>query len=150
MKESVIKLADNLNNRQYRYETSISLEKFAKDNNLIIVFGASDDLLEFRGAFEEEFGSSEELYFNKEFTIISNHNKIKLDEKNIEIKDYFINIHRFDFEVELKNKITQEWCPKDLDTSWRLSANFPYKTFNVFDEKELYCVGIVFDIDDLL
>lgn len=149
MKESVIKLADHLNNRQYRSEISISLEVFAKNNNLAIVFGASDDLIEFRGAFEEEFGASEELYFDKEFKIISSHSKIRLDEKDVYMDD-FVNIYKFDLEVELKNKITQEWQPKDNEASWRLSANFPHKTFNIFDKESLYCVGIVFDIDDLL
>lgn len=149
MKQAVIWLADHLNHRQYREELDDSLEKFAKDNNLIIVFGASDDLIEFRGAFEEELCASEEFYFDKEFKIISNHNKIKLDERSIRDNNY-INIYKFDLEVELKNRITQEWRPKDSKASWRLSANFPHKTFNIFEGENLYCVGIVFDINDLL
>ena len=149
MKESVIWLADHLNNRQYREELDDKLEQFAKNYNYVVAFGASDDLIEFRGAFEEEFGASEELYFDKEFKIISNHNKIKLDERSIRSNNY-VSIYKFDLEVELKNKITQEWRPKDSKASWRLSANFPYKTFNIFDEESLYCVGIVFDINDLL
>lgn len=149
MKQAVIWLADHLNNRQYEYELNDNLEKFAKDYNLAVAFAISDDLIEFRGAFEEELCVSEEFYFDKEFKIISNHNKIKLDEKDICIDD-FISIYKLDLEVELKNKITQEWRPKDSKASWRLSTNFPHKTFNIFEGENLYCVGIVFDINDLL
>ena len=99
MKQAIVWLADHLNHRQYREELDDNLEKFAKDYNLVVAFGISDDLIEFRGAFEEEFGASEELYFDKEFKIISNHNKIKLDERSIRNNDY-VNIYKFDLEVK--------------------------------------------------
>lgn len=43
-------LAEMLNGRQYGDETTPEIERLAKENGLCIAFGASDDLLEFRGS----------------------------------------------------------------------------------------------------
>jgi hypothetical protein len=40
--------AELLNGRQYRAELSSEEEQLAMENKLVIVFGASDDLLELR------------------------------------------------------------------------------------------------------
>ena len=47
-----------LNGRSYRNEITSSEEKLAKENNLVVVYGASDDLVELAGAMSEEFGDS--------------------------------------------------------------------------------------------
>ncbi len=47
-------LATMLDGRQYLAETTPQIEQLARDNNLLIVYGGSDDLCEFRGAIDDE------------------------------------------------------------------------------------------------
>ena len=46
--------AEMLNGKQYRSEMTSDDGELAKDNGLVVVFGASDDLMEFRGAIDDE------------------------------------------------------------------------------------------------
>lgn len=48
--------AEKLNGRQYLNELTKELEAYAKENGIVIVYGQSDDLMEVRGAIDEEFG----------------------------------------------------------------------------------------------
>ena len=50
-------LAALINGRKYRHELTDKEEKAAKDARLVVVFGASDDLMEFRGAINDECGA---------------------------------------------------------------------------------------------
>jgi hypothetical protein len=47
-------VAKKLHGRQYRDETTKEIEEYCKLNNIVILFGASDDLAEFRGAVTDE------------------------------------------------------------------------------------------------
>lgn len=49
-------LAALLNGREYRKEMSRDEEQVAKAAGLVVVFGASDDLMELRGAISDEVG----------------------------------------------------------------------------------------------
>jgi hypothetical protein len=49
-------VAQKLHGRQYRDETTKEIEEYCALNNIIILFGASDDLAEFRGAVDDEIG----------------------------------------------------------------------------------------------
>ena len=48
-------LAARLSGRQYRNEITREEEQVAKDNNLGVIFGASDDLCEMHGTIYDEF-----------------------------------------------------------------------------------------------
>lgn len=50
MNENVKKWAEKLDGRKYGNELTRDEEKKLKDLGLVVVFGASDDLCEFRGA----------------------------------------------------------------------------------------------------
>lgn len=142
-------LSKLLNGRQYREEITEQEEQLAKDNNLVVVFGASDDLIEFRGSFYEEFGANDggNFYFDKGFDFVIDKPKILIKQNDIDLT--FNSLHRFNLHLNLENRITQEWCPKDIKTSWKISANFPHHTFNIYDNEKLYCIGIAFNINDL-
>ena len=55
MKMAKEQLAAKLNGRQYGNEITREEEQTAKENNLVVIFGASDDLCEMRGAIDDEF-----------------------------------------------------------------------------------------------
>lgn len=54
--EKLKEFAEKLNGRQYLNELTKELEAYAKENGIVIVYGQSDDLMEVRGAIDEEFG----------------------------------------------------------------------------------------------
>lgn len=96
----------------------------AKDKGIVIVYGASDDLMEFRGALYDEFDCYEGdiFYFDREGQVI---------------------------EKETQNKIEAVWCGKDTDWTWSYKTNLPHETFEILDDEEKFCLGIVFYKEDL-
>ena len=97
--------------------------KQAKENGLVIVFGASDDLMEFRGAIDDEADCYEGglVVFSKEYGCGN--------------------------DSVAKNLIKAFWCEDDI--AWQYETEITHETFKVMDEGETYCIGIVFNLDDL-
>ncbi len=56
-------LAAQLNGREYGSEITKEEEAAAKKAGLVVVYGASDDLVELRGAIEEEVGAYDMLKY---------------------------------------------------------------------------------------
>jgi len=114
MSTTLQQIAELLNGRQYGDETTTEIEKLAKDNNIVILFGASDDLAEFRGAIFDEVG----CYGGGVITA------------NPEIKAFWMG-----------NEPTyQTWSyifPKDLQ-------NVRFNIFEDEDKGTIYCEGAVF------
>jgi len=121
-------LAQRLNGREYRNEVTPLDIKQAKDSGLVIVYGASDDLMEFEGAISEEFGT--EAYFDKEGNLIES-----CDDECI----HYRNARK------MANKIDATYN----NGVWNYTTNIPHAKFQVFEEKKLCCNGIVFDMNDL-
>lgn len=114
MKMTKEQLAARLNGRQYGDEITRAEEQLAKENGLVVIFGASDDLCEMRGAINDEF----DCY----------------DGGEIECEDY-------------SGKLRAIWCPEN-GGSWGYETNLPYATFNIYEDSELYCVGIVVELEE--
>ena len=122
--------ADKLNGRQYLNELTKELEAYAKENGIVIVYGQSDDLMEVRGAIDEEFG----CYDGREFTI-DDYGNVYGEENGV------VPAHR--------HYLNAIWCPKGTDYSWGYETNIPHETFTIMEEDEPYCKGIVFYLKDL-
>ncbi|MBQ6517815.1 MAG: hypothetical protein IJI14_03790 [Anaerolineaceae bacterium] len=128
--------AAKINKRRYGEELTKAEEQEAKENGLIVVFGASDDLMEFRGAIDDEAG----CYDGGEVTFDS---KGTSDDGEYH-----------------KNTIEAIWCgedPENLDKegrviTWTYRTEIPHVTFMIYDELddlEPYCRGIVFSVEDI-
>ena len=107
----------------------------AKRNGIVILFGASDDLMEFRGAIEDEVGCYNEgvAYFDKNGLMVN-----KCDNEDC---PYFK-------EKLLHAKvITAIWDSEGY--SWIYQTEIPHETFEILEEGEKYCRGIVFSMEDL-
>lgn len=132
---NALELAMQLNLNAYTREITPELESEAKDAGLVVVFGASDDLMEFRGAIYDEIsccGGGFAL-FDLNGLLIS-----KCDDDNC---PYFAN---------LKSKalrIKAIW--DDGVYSWCYETVIPHHTFLIMDNNEKYCRGLVFSIHDL-
>lgn len=141
-------LAERLNGRMYGSELYPVDENLAKESGLVVLFGQSDDLIEFRGAIYDEQGASEfgEVHFTKKGKFID-------EDKISEIRQI-----EEDWEVEINIKLnTIETIWDDLvktddgniHCSWQYKTEIPHSTFDIFEDDDLYCRGIVFDINDL-
>lgn len=109
-------LAAVLNGRQYREVPNLKDSQLAKENNLLIVYGTSDDLCEFAGAIDDEF----DCY----------------DGGEIESDD-------------LPSTIEAIWGEKDGEPSWSYKTDMPHAEFKIYDDDELYCIGMVIDMNGI-
>lgn len=125
--EKLKEFADKLDGVGY-YGISDEMCELAKDLGIVIVFGASDDLMEFRGAIYDEFDCFEGgiCYLDENGSII-------------ELPS-----------GEGLNLITAVWCDKDSEWTWSYKTGIPHETFGMIDDGEKYCLGLVFYKKDLI
>jgi hypothetical protein len=138
-------LAALLNGREIGKEITKEEEQIARESGLVVLFGASDDLAEFRGAIEDEVNG----YGGRDIMI--------LDGK-------LLPADAFDCGCEWAEaaeqaalaraaEIESVWCEgKDGEDgpliSWTYITKIPHATFDVMEDGEVYCRGIVFDLAD--
>lgn len=134
-------LAKELDGNQYRDEVSSELELKAKENGLVIIFGASDDLMEIRGAIDDEIGMYEggEAY-------IHNNDILRCEDPFDDLDEMIQFLAGFGVAV-CQHKIIAEW-DKD-DYSWVYSSEIPHASFDILEDDDKYCRGIVIDLKDL-
>lgn len=122
----------------YKHLTKELIEK-AKAAGLVIVYGASDDLMEFAGTINDEFGCYDGG------TALVDANGLLPERESIEgdsdLADYFAR-------KNAAKAIEALWC-KEGDYSWTYKTDIPHATFEVSDDGEPYCRGIVFALADL-
>ena len=124
-----------LNGGEYGQEGSPALFADMRAAGLVAVFGASDDLIELRGAIHEEVGAydggtalvtSEGLY------------TAKCDNDDCPHEA---------FERRSATAINAIW---DRDGySWVYETTIPHETFEIKEDGEPYCRGIVFALADV-
>lgn len=121
-------LANKLDGRTYG-DTFKDVLQEAKENGLVIVTGASDDLMEFQGAIEDEGGCFEggKVYFDKD--------GVSQDG------------------TPRANVIEAVWNDgmnrSGLWALWTYKTEIPCEKFDIWEEGDVYCVGLVFSIEDL-
>ncbi len=124
-----------LNGLQYPNEGSPALYAQMKAAGLVAVFGGSDDLMEFRGAVDDEIGASDgtEAPFNTRGLMKS---ECEDDECPY-------------FKASLRNAktITAHWCAEP-GISWTYQTPIPHATFEIKEDEDTYCRGVVFDLKD--
>lgn len=83
-----------------------------EEDDVTVFYGASDDLLEAEGAFNEEFGAwkGTTIYFEHGY-------------------------------------VTAEWTGGN--PTWVISTNVPHVTFDIMEEGEVFCKGIIVHQSDL-
>lgn len=119
-------LAAKLDGREYLHEITPEEEREAEANGLVAVYGYSDDNVELAGAISDEIGAWKGVVFHVD--------------KDGEV---------FAGEKDAPNKIEAFWCRPDTEAAWTFETEIPYETFNIYEDVELFCVGIVFGMEDL-
>ena len=138
------KFAAMLNGREYRNEITKDEAAQAKAAGLVVVYGASDDLMEFAGALYDEVG-----VYGGGMALVDA--KGVLDRDQIEDDDDEA-IAEFVARSKTAQSIEALWNDSVSDASvpaWTYMTDIPHATFDVMDDGELYCRGIVFALADL-
>lgn len=118
-------MASALNGAQYGNEVTRAEEQMAKENGLVIVYGYSDEYTEFCGAIEDEAGcfGGGTIFLTKDGVVLEGTPGAK--------------------------SIETLWCCPETGASWSFRTDIPHETFNVYEDEDLFCVGIVFALADL-
>lgn len=125
--------AEMLNGKEYGYPQFTQEEiQIAKDNGFVIVYGASDDLMEFEGAIYEECGCFDggEVWFNRNGVVDAQ-------------------------STTADRCIEALWCDEcarddnENIITWTYRTAIQHETFMIYEGDEAYCRGIVFEIDAL-
>lgn len=137
-------LAAALHGREYGDEITQAEEAAAKAAGLVVVFGASDDLLEFRGAIHDEIGANDGTTAR-----VTAEGPLK-DWESVDHDDEDAAADYFRRKALPGVDIVATWAPKDEPTlSWRISTTPPHATFDVMEDGETFCRGIVFALADI-
>jgi hypothetical protein len=132
--------AKEIDGKGYGNETTRDLDSKMKAAGVVAVFGASDDLLEFRGAIYDELGA----YGGKTVPISSKGLfKRQCDNEDCPHEEALLEAVR-----KAGKKIDAVWCPKELECSWLITTNVPHETFDVMKDGQLFCRGVVFRLSD--
>ena len=131
-KDDVAKILDG---SEYPLRIPTELTAALKPTDLVIVFGASDDLMEFRGKIYDEIGCYDggTAYLTKQGLL---ENRCDCDDC-----PYFKD------EKTGAKTIEALW---DIDgVSWSYKTEIPHSTFNILEDGEIYCRGIVFNLSEV-
>lgn len=153
-------LAEKLNGVEYR-DIPEDLENAARENNLVIISGCSDDIIRYTGAIDDEdypsFGSA----------LLPRDGMIESDCNEGEECPYFQKWLDSALESGEVQEIKVYWCGKchdvKMDATDYEALGKPtwcyegfggrFATFDMFDtngdEKEYYCRGLVIDLDEI-
>lgn len=124
--------AKSINGKEYGYPQFTKEEiETAKENGFVIVYGASDDLMEFEGVIRDEAGC-----FEGGTVWISG--------------DRIMDAPTLVGEKAIK----AIWCGNEKDKdgqriTWTYETDIPHETFLIHEGGEPYCRGIVFCMDDV-
>lgn len=128
-------LAAILNGREYTNEITEAEEKAAKDEGLLVIFGASDDLMEFRGAWEDECGLCS-AYLNRDGLLLEHEDRC------------YCNYCGFSVAQKAAALVEAIWGDEDHPL-WYYKTDIPHATFDIMEDEGIYCRGLVIDINDL-
>ncbi|NID15012.1 hypothetical protein [Luteibacter yeojuensis] len=134
-------IAAAITGAEYPFRLSAGMRDRAKAAGVVIVYGASDDLMEFDGAYRGELDAYEgtTAYVDKEGVL----DRAALEDDDDQAIAAYVTRKRAAREIEAL------WDPGD-GYSWTYKTDIPHATFEVIDtDGEKYCRGIVFNLADL-
>lgn len=135
-------LATVLNGRPIGAEISTQEALIAKEHGLVVVYGYSDDNVELEGAIDDEIGANDgtTLRITPAGLLPQWPEDGIADEEEAE--------RYFRMKALGYREIEARWAPTDPDCSWAFVTEIPHATFDVMEDGELFCRGIVFRLED--
>jgi len=130
-------LATLLNGGSYGSELSAEQKKMADDNNLVVVFGYSDDCVEFYGAIRDEVGA-----FDGVTVHVTQKGVLERPQYGCDDCEFFRLAKKAAVPIKAVWHDSGEPC-------WTFETDIPHETFRIYEDGELFCIGIVFRLEDL-
>lgn len=135
-------LAARLHGREYGKEITKAEAAEAKAAGLVVVFGYSDDNVELRGAIDDEVGATDGA-------------TLRITPRGL-LPEWPEDGMRSEDEAEAYferraagfKTIEAIWCPPGEGKSWAFRTEIPHATFDVMEDGEVFCTGIVFALAD--
>jgi hypothetical protein len=133
-------LAQFIDKTEYPVHLDKAVIAEAKRSGLVIVYGASDDLMEFDGAIYDDFpcynGGTAKV---DQLGFLPTWEDVCADREAA--RHYFLR------EPRMKT-IEALWC-KESGYAWTYKTDIPHETFEVMEGDDHYCRGIVFELKSL-
>ncbi|WP_188055626.1 hypothetical protein [Oryzomonas rubra] len=133
-------LAAQLDGSEYPLQLSRELKDQIKAAGLVVVYGASDDLMEFDGALYDEFGC-----YNGGHALLDAAGLLP-DWENV--KDSETEAYALCKRRPFTRSIKAIWGQGDY--SWQYETDIPHVTFEIMEDGEKYCRGMVFELSALV
>ncbi len=130
-------LAEMLSGREYGGEISNREAQSAKEADLVVVYGYSDDNVEFDGAIQDEVGA-----YNGTTIYITCGGILRNPDCDRDDCPYFVQ------EREKAKTIKAVWHDKG-GPCWTFETDIPHETFTIVEDGEPWCIGIVFSMECL-
>jgi hypothetical protein len=128
-------LSAMLTGREYTEEITKPEAAQAKAVGLVVIFGASDDLMEFRGAINDELSA-----YDGTTAYLGGTGLLVNDCEDDECPHF----------AKLKAKAkTIEAVWAEGEYSWTFKTDIPHATFEIVEDGDKYCRGIVIALADL-
>lgn len=128
--------AARLTGREYTEEITKEEEQIAKASGLIVIFGASDDAMEFRGWIRDEIYPSK-----SEPTLLSCDGVLPPWE---DVSDDPNNAKTWLDQKARCKPIQALWCAEgDNGPAWTYKTEIPHATFEILEDGQPFCRGIV-------
>lgn len=144
MKYTKETLAALIDGREIGSEVSHLNAKEVKTSGLLIVYGYSDDLIEFAGLFSDEFGAynakGKEIKFDRE-GIIQEWEEFINDCVTIETAKAQIA------KLENAKMVRAYWCRQKDGPSWSFETDLPHAKFKIMEDGDVFCEGLVIDMN---
>ena len=115
-----------------------AMEPELKASGLVVAYGASDDLLEFEGAFQDEIGA-----WNGTKVQIGPDGPLRSECSEGADCPYFKEM------TKAAPIIEAIWGPPDVEASWLVTTNIPHATFRIMEDGDVFGIGIVFNVEDI-
>lgn len=134
-------LAAILDGREIGGEIFPEEKQKAKADGLVVVYGYSDDNVELRGAIDQEIGTYDG-------TVIYITAAGLLEEPACSCTEdctcpYFVSARN------AAKSIKAVWHDES-GPCWTFETDIPHETFNIYEDGEVWCVGIVFSMEDIV
>ncbi|WP_102323888.1 hypothetical protein [Komagataeibacter saccharivorans] len=136
-------LAATLNGREYRNEITREECRAAHEACLVVVTGYSDDGVTIWGAIVDEIGAwNGRTFWLTPDGVLPRFETLCERADEAEMEKYFSN-------KAAARKIEAVWSPSEPDASWLIKSDVPHETFDIMEDDQLFCRGIVFALADL-
>lgn len=125
---------------QYPFAPAPDLVAQAKALGLVIVYGVSDDLVEFDGAFRDQVGR-----YDGGTVLVDSQGVLDRDQVDDDDDEA---ITAYTLRSKSARRIEALWGQNGFD--WSYETDIPHATFEIMEGAEPYCRGIVFAVADLV